>query len=65
MIESGYNTYIWPDPWLPNSHMLCEKASPVMNAISCVIELINLETHTWKEDCIRSLFDSVTASKIL
>lgn len=56
---------VWYDPWIPNSQLLIKRVALEMDGVTCVQELINLDTHTWKEEYIKNHFDMITAAKIL
>jgi len=65
-IGSGFGTYIWTDPWIPDSPARPPKGLAVeRDPLVCVNSLIDFRTKQWKMDRLRDLFLSEEITLIL
>ncbi|GKV27974.1 hypothetical protein SLEP1_g37084 [Rubroshorea leprosula] len=66
LIGNGLNTEIWGDPWLPgNSQFHVQTPKPTGCELRYVSDLIEEESHQWKEDLILHTFSAHEAQLIL
>ncbi|GLU03679.1 hypothetical protein SLE2022_208660 [Rubroshorea leprosula] len=66
LIGNGLNTEIWGDPWLPgNSQFHVQTPKPTGCELRYVSDLIEEESHKWKEDLILHTFSAHEAQLIL
>ncbi|XP_023644536.1 uncharacterized protein LOC111832445 [Capsella rubella] len=62
-IRSGFDTYIWTDPWIPDNPPRPPKGlSQFRDPLVCVNTLIDFNTKRWKQDNLWELFppDEIT-----
>ncbi|KAK6124569.1 hypothetical protein DH2020_041687 [Rehmannia glutinosa] len=65
-IQSGKNTKVWGDRWIPKYpyHLTCAKPNSVSFSMK-VSELINESSNCWNSELIRTLFPNQVAASIL
>ncbi|KAK6121173.1 hypothetical protein DH2020_045094 [Rehmannia glutinosa] len=65
-IQSGKNTKVWGDRWIPKYpyHLTCAKPNSVSFSMK-VSELINGSSNCWNSELIRTLFPNQVAASIL
>ncbi|KAG8489011.1 hypothetical protein CXB51_016982 [Gossypium anomalum] len=64
LVNDESSISIWDMSWLPSDRP-CKLSSPWVNRIVKVVDLIDEQSQTWKEDMVLSKFDYQEAKRIL